>query len=107
MPEKVKTNCNPLKSNNCIFAFQQTEKAKWEPLNVLKKLDGDQERKTGTSNHLNVIFPVDLSHKNVFKEELFVLSMVLCFSLTDLMEELGLGDVDDLEGKIRKIIFPI
>ncbi|XP_078023828.1 ankyrin repeat domain-containing protein 26 isoform X10 [Epinephelus lanceolatus] len=40
---------------------KETEKAKWEPLRVLSKLEGDNERKT------------------------------------DLMEELGLGDVDDLE----------
>ncbi|XP_040894536.1 ankyrin repeat domain-containing protein 26 isoform X5 [Toxotes jaculatrix] len=40
---------------------KETEKAKWEPLNVLSKLDGDNDQKT------------------------------------DLMEELGLGDVDDLE----------
>ncbi|XP_068579085.1 ankyrin repeat domain-containing protein 26 isoform X2 [Cebidichthys violaceus] len=40
---------------------KETEKAKWEPLRVLSKLEGDSERKT------------------------------------DLMEELGLGDVDDLE----------
>ncbi|XP_039664184.1 LOW QUALITY PROTEIN: ankyrin repeat domain-containing protein 26 [Perca fluviatilis] len=42
---------------------KETEKAKWEPLRVLSKLEGDNERKT------------------------------------DLMEELGLGDVDDLEAK--------
>ncbi|XP_069018039.1 ankyrin repeat domain-containing protein 26 [Embiotoca jacksoni] len=40
---------------------KETEKAKWEPLSVLSKLEGDVDRKT------------------------------------DLMEELGLGDVDDLE----------
>ncbi|XP_028440556.1 ankyrin repeat domain-containing protein 26 [Perca flavescens] len=40
---------------------KETEKAKWEPLRVLRKLEGDNEQKT------------------------------------DLMEELGLGDVDDLE----------
>ncbi|KAL7402451.1 hypothetical protein ABVT39_015130 [Epinephelus coioides] len=40
---------------------KEAEKAKWEPLRVLSKLEGDNERKT------------------------------------DLMEELGLGDVDDLE----------
>ncbi|XP_068458812.1 ankyrin repeat domain-containing protein 26 isoform X5 [Clinocottus analis] len=40
---------------------KETEKAKWEPLRVLSKLEGDGERKT------------------------------------DLMEEFGLGDVDDLE----------
>nr|XP_046249237.1 ankyrin repeat domain-containing protein 36A isoform X2 [Scatophagus argus] len=40
---------------------KETEKAKWEPLSVLSKLDGDKAQKT------------------------------------DLMEELGLGDVDDLE----------
>ncbi|XP_032379301.1 ankyrin repeat domain-containing protein 26 isoform X5 [Etheostoma spectabile] len=42
---------------------KETEKAKWEPLRVLSKLEGDNEQKT------------------------------------DLMEELGLGDVDDLEAK--------
>ncbi|XP_025764802.1 ankyrin repeat domain-containing protein 26 isoform X9 [Oreochromis niloticus] len=40
---------------------KETERAKWEPLNVLSKLEGDVSRKT------------------------------------DVMEELGLGDVDDLE----------
>ncbi|XP_074490083.1 ankyrin repeat domain-containing protein 26 isoform X7 [Sebastes fasciatus] len=40
---------------------KETEKTKWEPLRVLRKLEGDIERKT------------------------------------DVMEELGLGDVDDLE----------
>ncbi|XP_034734639.1 ankyrin repeat domain-containing protein 26 isoform X8 [Etheostoma cragini] len=40
---------------------KKTEKAKWKPLRVLSKLEGDNEQKT------------------------------------DLMEELGLGDVDDLE----------
>ncbi|KAM6926909.1 ankyrin repeat domain-containing protein 26 isoform 2-T3 [Lycodopsis pacificus] len=40
---------------------RETEKTKWEPLRVLRKLEGDSERKT------------------------------------DLMEEFGLGDVDDLE----------
>ncbi|XP_044049238.1 ankyrin repeat domain-containing protein 26 isoform X13 [Siniperca chuatsi] len=40
---------------------KETEKAKWEPLSVLSKLEGDKDRKT------------------------------------DLMEEFGLGDVDDLE----------
>ncbi|XP_026167942.1 ankyrin repeat domain-containing protein 26 isoform X2 [Mastacembelus armatus] len=42
-------------------AQKQAEKAKWEPLTVLNKLEGDSDQKT------------------------------------DLMEELGLGDVDDLE----------
>lgn len=41
-----------------------------------------------------------LKFKNLF-EELFVFNMVLCFSLTDVMEELGLGDVDDLEGNLK------
>ncbi|XP_056243415.1 ankyrin repeat domain-containing protein 26 isoform X9 [Seriola aureovittata] len=40
---------------------KESEKAKWEPLSVLSKLEGDNERKT------------------------------------DVMEDLGLGDVDDLE----------
>ncbi|XP_076588911.1 ankyrin repeat domain-containing protein 26 isoform X2 [Chaetodon auriga] len=40
---------------------KETERAKWEPLSVLSKLEGDKDQKT------------------------------------DLMEELGLGDVDDLE----------
>ncbi|XP_078139397.1 ankyrin repeat domain-containing protein 26 isoform X2 [Centroberyx gerrardi] len=47
--------------NNDAAAQKETEKAKWEPLSVLSKLEGDTDRKT------------------------------------DLMEELGLGDVDDLE----------
>ncbi|XP_034734643.1 ankyrin repeat domain-containing protein 26 isoform X12 [Etheostoma cragini] len=42
---------------------KKTEKAKWKPLRVLSKLEGDNEQKT------------------------------------DLMEELGLGDVDDLEAQ--------
>ncbi|XP_026167947.1 ankyrin repeat domain-containing protein 26 isoform X7 [Mastacembelus armatus] len=44
-------------------AQKQAEKAKWEPLTVLNKLEGDSDQKT------------------------------------DLMEELGLGDVDDLEAQ--------
>lgn len=49
----------------------------------------------------SIVDPVGLKCKNLFKEELFVFDMVLCFSFTDLMEELGLGDVDDLEGKMK------
>ncbi|XP_029009233.1 ankyrin repeat domain-containing protein 26 isoform X2 [Betta splendens] len=47
--------------DECGTLQKETEKAKWEPLNVLSKLEGEHDQKT------------------------------------DLMEELGLGDVDDLE----------
>lgn len=65
---------------------------KWEPLSVLSKLEGDQ--KTGKQNKIIFIY-------SLFEEELFAFNIVLCFALTDLMEELGLGDVDDLEGKLK------
>ncbi len=42
-----KINCDSLESNINVFPFSQTEKAKWEPLNVLSKLEGDKDRKTG------------------------------------------------------------
>lgn len=39
--------CDLWESNAICFFFYQSEKAKWEPLSVLSKLEGDNERKTG------------------------------------------------------------
>lgn len=40
--------------------------------------------------------------ENISQAELFVL--LLCFSFTDLIEELGVGDIDDLEGRMANLI---
>lgn len=42
-----KRNLDLLESNGNVFLLYQTEKAKWEPLSVLSKLEGDKDRKTG------------------------------------------------------------
>uniref|UniRef100_A0A3Q3QV71 CCDC144C-like coiled-coil domain-containing protein n=1 Tax=Monopterus albus TaxID=43700 RepID=A0A3Q3QV71_MONAL len=59
--EEIKEIVNKGNDDKADTVQKETEKAKWEPLSVLSKLEGDNDPKA------------------------------------DLMEELGLGDVDDLE----------
>lgn len=80
-------NCENCWKHVLFLSFFQTEKSKWEPLRVLSKLEADHEQQTGGQNNLK--------HCGSFWSVVF--NMVVCFS-SDLMEELGLGDVDDLEG---------
>lgn len=64
----------------------------------MSKLEGNQNQNTGKWNsleqHDSCLFRIYINKTNV----------VLCSFITDLMEELGLGDVDDLEGEMKYLI---
>lgn len=76
-----------------IRLFAQPKLLHREPVSVLNKLLESKDARKKTGNNSGVFFNMVLTRYFDISNNLNAISL-----LTDVMEELGLGDVDDLEG---------
>lgn len=98
----------------CVYlkgylASQQTGRIKREPLSVVSKLElskGDAEGKTGEVKPSELLLlPCSMdTHCTYCRIDMHYKCRHFCISVPDIMDELGLGDVDDLEGNKQTIL---